>query len=119
MGRQNLERGRYGEDLAVWHLERMGLTVVSRNWRCRIGEIDIVAMDDNAVVVCEVKTRRTEDFGSPLAAVTPRKLRRLRALAREWLHVEDQHAREVRIDVIGILHNPPSAPTLEHLRGVG
>ena len=67
MGRQNLERGRYGEDLAVWHLERMGLTVVSRNWRCRIGEIDIVAMDDNAVVVCEVKTRRTEDFGSPLA----------------------------------------------------
>ena len=51
MGRQNLERGRYGEDLAVWHLERMGLTVVSRNWRCRIGEIDIVAMDDDAVVV--------------------------------------------------------------------
>jgi putative endonuclease len=118
MGRQNLDTGRWGEELAVRHLESQGFTIVARNWRCSIGEIDIVALTQHAVVVCEVKTRRTDDFGSPLAAVTPRKVRRLRALAGEWLRAHDQHAREVRIDVIGILHNPPASPTIEHLRGI-
>lgn len=118
MGTQHLERGRWGEDLAARHLERMGLTVVDRNWRSRSGEIDIVAVEADAVVICEVKTRTTEDFGTPLAAVTPRKLRRLRALAVEWMREHDSRAREIRIDVIGIVLGAQGAPTLEHLRGV-
>ncbi len=120
MGTQHLQRGRWGEDLAVRHLERLGLTVIDRNWRCREGEIDIVAGDEerDTIVICEVKTRSSEDFGSPLAAVTPRKLRRLRALAGAWMRAHDHHAREVRIDVIGILLSRSGAPSLEHLRGV-
>jgi len=120
MGDGNMQRGRWGEDLAVRHLERLGLTVIDRNWRCRDGEIDIVARDaaTDAIVICEVKTRTSEDFGTPLAAVTPRKLRRLRALSGAWMRAHDHHAREVRIDVIGILVPHAGAPSLEHLRGV-
>lgn len=120
MGAEHLVRGRWGEDLAARHLERLGLTVLDRNWRCRAGEIDIVAADDQTetIIICEVKTRTTEDFGSPLAAVTPRKLRRLRGLAAEWMRAHDGHARDIRIDVIGIVLGSRGAPTLEHLRGV-
>ena len=120
MGTQHLDRGRWGEDLAARHLERLGMTVLDRNYRTRAGEIDIVAVDPGAgtIVICEVKTRTTEDVGSPLAAVTPRKLRRLRGLAAEWMRAHDSGARAVRIDVIGIVLGHAGAPSLEHLRGV-
>ena len=61
--------GRYGEDLAVRHLESLGMTVVARTWRCALGELDIVARDGARLVVCEVKTRRTDRFGAPVEAV--------------------------------------------------
>ncbi|MFZ8909420.1 MAG: YraN family protein [Candidatus Nanopelagicales bacterium] len=120
MGTQHVQRGRWGEDLAARHLEGTGLTILERNWRCRAGEIDIVAADSDTgtLIICEVKTRSTEDFGSPLAAITPRKLRRLRMLASEWLRDHDTHARAIRIDVIGIVLSTRGAPALEHLRGV-
>lgn len=120
MGTQNLQRGRWGEDLAARHLERLGMVILERNWRCREGEIDIVAgePETDTIVVCEVKTRSSEDFGSPLAAVTPRKLRRLRSLASAWLRAHEHRAGIVRIDVIGIVLSTKGAPTLEHLRGV-
>lgn len=118
MGTQHLQRGHWGEDLAACHLERLGLVILERNWRCRTGEIDIIASDDDTIVFCEVKTRSSEDFGSPLAAVTPRKVRRLRALASEWLGAHDHRAPHVRIDVIGILLGRGGTPTIEHLRGV-
>lgn len=118
MGTHNRDRGRWGEDLAVDHLERLGLTILDRNWRCRAGEIDIVAADADALVICEVKTRTTEDFGSPLAAVTPSKVQRLRGLAAEWMRAHDGCAPAIRIDVIGIVLGTRGAPTLEHLRGV-
>ncbi|MEY3733425.1 MAG: hypothetical protein RL347_784 [Actinomycetota bacterium] len=120
MGTRNLQRGRWGEDLAARHLERIGLTVLDRNWRCRTGEIDIVAADSGTgtVIICEVKTRSTEDFGSPLAAITPRKLRRLRSLASEWMREHGASAQAIRIDVIGIVMGSRGTPSLEHLRGV-
>lgn len=58
--------GRYGEDLAARLLTDAGMSVLERNWRCRAGEIDIVAMDGDALVVCEVKTRRVGDFEHPI-----------------------------------------------------
>ncbi len=63
--------GRHGEDLAVAHLEAAGFQVVTRNWRCALGEIDVVAIDGDCLVVCEVKTRRSLSMGSPVEAVTP------------------------------------------------
>ena len=73
--------GRYGEDLAVAHLERQGMTILARNWRCELGEVDVIARDGARLVVCEVKTRSSERYGSPVEAVGPRKVRRLRQLA--------------------------------------
>ena len=110
--------GRYGEDLAVQHLERQGMTVVARNWRCALGEIDVIARDGARLVVCEVKTRRSEAFGSPIEAVGPRKMRRLRQLAMRWLDEQQIHVPEIRFDVIGIVQPPAGPPVLQHLRGV-
>jgi putative endonuclease len=120
--------GRYGEDVAVRHLVAAGLTVVARNWRCRDGEVDVVALDGDVLVLCEVKTRRGVGFGTPLDAITPAKAARLRRLACRWLADQraggiereaDEFGRytEVRFDVVSVLR-PLSGPTLvEHLRG--
>ncbi|MDQ1487188.1 MAG: putative endonuclease, partial [Actinomycetota bacterium] len=69
--------GRYGEGVAANHLAAGGLTVLARNWRCNEGEVDILARDGDVLVVCEVKTRRDAEFGTPFDAVTPRKAARL------------------------------------------
>lgn len=110
--------GRYGEDLAAEHLQREGLTILARNWRCRSGELDVVARDGAALVIVEVKTRRSEAFGNPLEAVGPRKLRRLRQLALRYLDEQQVHAPEIRFDVIGIVQPLTGRPTIEHVRGV-
>lgn len=110
--------GRDGEDLAADHLRRAGLAILDRNWRCAAGEIDIVARDGSALVVCEVKTRSSTSYGWPAEAVTPRKLRRLRELALRWLDERQIYVPEIRFDVISIMRPPHGRPTLEHLRGV-
>lgn len=110
---------RYGERLAERYLRERGFTVLARNWRCREGEVDIVALDGDCLVVCEVKTRRTTAFGAPVEAVTLVKLARLRRLAATWLAEHDTHVGDVRVDVIGVLRPRRGACTLEHLVGVG
>ncbi|KPC83716.1 MULTISPECIES: YraN family protein [Streptomyces] len=111
--------GRYGEDLAARLLASAGMTVLERNWRCRAGEIDIVARDGDAVVVCEVKARRAGSFEHPMEAVTPAKAERLRRLAEIWL---DGHGGPppggVRIDLVGVILPRRGAPVTEHVRGV-
>ena len=117
--------GRYGEDVAARHLVAAGLTLLARNWRCRDGEVDIVAREGDVLVVCEVKTRRGVGFGTPLDAVTPAKAARLRRLAVRWL-AATREARtadgesgfaDVRFDVVSVLLSRAGAPTVEHLRG--
>jgi len=115
MGTERVELGRWGEEIAARHLVGMGMSIVDRNWRCRAGEIDIIARDGDDIVICEVKTRSTEYFGIPVAAVTPRKVRRLRRLAAEWLAQHQGAAAHVRIDVIGVLRRTPGDPVIEHV----
>jgi putative endonuclease len=79
------EFGRLGEALAATLLEAAGLRVVARNWRCREGEIDLIAAGPGLLVFCEVKTRRGHGYGSPAAALTPTKQARLRRLAAAYL----------------------------------
>lgn len=109
--------GAHGEDLAAAHLIEAGLQVLDRNWRCSDGELDIVAREGNTLVFCEVKTRRTSSFGDPAEAVSWRKVRKLRQLAALWLSDHDEHAREVRFDVVAVLAGPGPA-TVRHLRAV-
>ncbi|MBL1085014.1 YraN family protein [Streptomyces actinomycinicus] len=112
--------GKYGEDLAARRLAEAGMTILQRNWRCgRSGEIDIVARDGDALVVCEVKTRRGGDYEHPMAAVTPEKAARLRALAEDWIQAHGgAPPGGVRIDLVGVLLPSRGAPSVEHARGV-
>ncbi|RFU84952.1 YraN family protein [Streptomyces triticagri] len=131
--------GRYGEKLAARRLTEAGMTILAQNWRPgRSGEIDIVALDGDALVICEVKTRSAAraaapggrgggayehpDDGTyehPMAAVTQAKAERLRELAEHWIC---RHGGPpdggVRIDVVGVLLPARGAPVVEHARGV-
>ena len=109
------ELGSRGEHIAAAFLTDIGLRVLDRNWRCREGELDIVARDGDAIVFCEVKTRRGVGFGHPAESVTPQKQRRLRLLAQRWLAAHDEHAPDLRFDVIGVLVPPTGLPLLTHL----
>ncbi len=109
-------RGRLGEDLAAAHLISQGLIVLDRNWRCEVGEIDIVAKEGDALVVCEVKTRSSARFGHPLEAITSTKTARLRRLAACWIREHRVRPFEIRIDVVGIILGA-GEPEIEHVRG--
>jgi putative endonuclease len=94
--------GRDGEDaVALWY-ETRGYEVVSRNWRVREGELDLVLRRGRTLVFCEVKTRRGDAFGSPFEAVTITKQRRLRTLAMRWLAEHRVRAGELRFDVAAV-----------------
>ncbi|MHB8450394.1 MAG: YraN family protein [Mycobacteriales bacterium] len=115
--------GQLGEDLAAQFLAAAGLVVVDRNWRTRAGELDIVALDGDLLVVCEVKTRQSVRFGTPLEAVTPAKAARIRRLASQWLRerrgcVPQGRVSAVRFDVLSVLCHPASPAVVEHLQGV-
>ena len=110
--------GRYGEDVAVARLVEAGWAVLDRNWRCRDGELDIVALDGGELVAVEVKTRRSQRFGPPALAVTPAKLARLRRLTAAWLAAHDVHPASVRVDVVAVVLPPRGAAQVEHLMGV-
>lgn len=111
--------GRDGERVAAEYLERAGLRILDRNWRCPDGELDIVAVERRVLVVCEVKTRSGTQFGTPLEAITRNKRTRLRRLAARWLVAHGVLFDEVRIDVIGIIKDKTGEYEIEHVRGVG
>ncbi|MEU5424585.1 YraN family protein [Streptomyces olivoreticuli] len=111
--------GRYGEELAVRRLTEAGIRILDRNWRCRDGEIDIVASDGDALVVCEVKTRRAGPYEHPMAAVRTGKADRLRRLAGRWLERNGgPPPGGVRIDLVGVVVPDRGAPSVEHAKGV-
>jgi putative endonuclease len=110
--------GRRGEELATEYLRQRGFEVIQRNWRCPIGEIDIVARTGPTLVVVEVKTRASTAYGHPFEAITPEKLRRLYLLASAWRAAHDLGRGPVRVDVVGILCPATGEPTIEHLQGV-
>jgi putative endonuclease len=111
------ELGRRAEALAHDHLVGADLVVVARNWRCRHGEIDLVATAPGLVVFCEVKARRSSAYGSPAAAVTARKQARLRALAAAWLAATAHPPSRVRFDVVTVTWPRGGSAVLEHLEG--
>ena len=113
--RTTTELGQHGERIAARYLTDHGLRLLDRNWRCREGELDIVARDEDVIVFCEVKTRREVGFGHPVEAVTHTKQRRLRLLAQRWLAAHDEHARDLRFDVVGVLVRGAGPAVVTHL----
>ena len=92
--------------------------MLDRNWRCREGELDLVALDGTELVAIEVKTRRSQQYGPPALAVTREKLARLRRLTALWLAAHDEHPASVRLDVIAVVVPGRGAAQVDHLVGV-
>jgi putative endonuclease len=114
------EIGAHGEQLAVEHLHGLGLRIVARNWRCRYGELDVIAAEGaNTLVFVEVKTRTGDGFGGVAEAVTPQKVRRIRRLAGLWLAGQESGWSQIRIDVIGVRLGRCRTPEVTLVRGVG
>jgi len=111
--------GAYGETLAARHLVEQGMVLLDRNWRCDQGEIDLVLRDGDVLVVCEVKTRSSNRYGTPHEAVTDVKVARLRRLATRWLESRGVTVRDIRIDLVGIVRPRRGASVLDHVRGIG
>ena len=94
--------GRTGERLAAEELIRQGYHIIERNFRCRHGEIDLIAEDENDLIFVEVKTRRGNAYGLPEDAVTPRKQQKLVQVATYYLDLHECSERSWRIDVVAV-----------------
>lgn len=94
--------GQWGENVAAIHLEASGLALVERNWRCRGGEIDLVARDGETIVFVEVKTRRGREFGAPEEALTAHKARKLLQLGEIYMAEHELDDVNWRIDLVAV-----------------
>jgi putative endonuclease len=109
--------GIYGERLAADYLTSIGYEILERNWRCSVGEIDLIARDKARWVFVEVKTRNGAGFGAPFEAITEEKLARLRKLVGEWCRLRQVAGVQVRIDAVSVLIEQGNVK-LEHLKQV-
>lgn len=115
----HLRTGARGEALAARYLTAQGLTVLSKNWRCPEGELDLVLTDGQVLVVCEVKTRTSTTYGTPAEAVDDAKAARIRRLTRRWQTAHGlRRTAPVRHDLLAILWPPGEPPQVNHLKGV-
>jgi putative endonuclease len=113
----DLASGRRGEDLAHRHLQSLGYRVVARNWRARSGpEVDLIAQDGEILVFVEVKSRKTDEFGSPDRAIDREKELRLLRAAREYTRRAGADWARVRFDIVNIVFADPTR--IEILRDV-
>jgi putative endonuclease len=111
------ETGSRGEDAAAAYLERVGMTIEERNWRCAAGEIDIIARDGDEIVFVEVKTRRSERAGSAEEAVSAAKQKRVARLAETYLRSMDTpEGYRARFDVVAIRVIAQDRALLRHHR---
>ena len=120
MTRHRRSLGEEGEEIAADYVRSLDWIVVERNWRCPAGELDLIAYDqaEACVVAVEVKTRTTAYVGRPVEAVKQAKIDRLHRLVRMYLSHQGLFARQVRVDLIGIVLVDGSVVDLEHLRDI-
>jgi putative endonuclease len=112
MTQERLSLGKKGEDLAIGQLKALRYKILERNFKCSLGEIDVIARDRNTLVFIEVKTRATRDFGGPAAAVHERKQRQLSKVALVYLSQKKLFNIPARFDVVAVELLPPS-PRIE------
>lgn len=115
MNKERISLGKIGEELAVAHLKKIKYKILEKNYKCPLGEVDLVARDKNTLVFIEVKTRKTKDFGGPAAAVDLRKQRQLSKVALHYLNQKKLNNIPARFDVVAIELIGP-APHVELIR---
>ena len=102
MTREKQAKGARGEESAAGFLRVQGYRILERNYRCPLGEVDIIARDGNTIVFVEVKTRTSERFGSPQAAIGPQKQKRMTAIALYYLKGQGWLGKPARFDVAAV-----------------
>lgn len=115
----NRSVGERGEEIATGYLISRGFRLITRNWRCQYGELDLLMRDGDSIVAVEVKTRSGTGFGSALEAITARKAARLRRLLLEWASSTGNRGKVLRVDAVGITLRANGAPPhIDHLRAI-
>lgn len=114
----NYFKGKKGENIAAEHLEKQGMAIIEKNWRfSRLGEIDIIAKDGDALVFIEVKARSSLNYGHPLEAISPDKIATIHKLAEIYLNKNTYtDYKNIRFDIIGILTNKNIE--IQHIKGI-
>lgn len=102
VGEERLRTGKGGEDAAVDHLVGLGYRIVERNYRCPLGEIDVIARDGESLVFVEVKSRRSGRYGGPRLAVGTKKQQKLSLLAQFYLKQKRLYGCRARFDVVAV-----------------
>jgi putative endonuclease len=100
------ETGKRGEDAAAHYIEKRGYKIVERNFTCKLGEMDIIALDGKTLCFIEVKTLSGKTYGPPEIAVNVYKQRKLSKVALAYLNQKDLHDIQARFDVIGVTLSP-------------
>jgi len=111
----HVELGKHGEELAAGYLKKKGYSIITRNYRKRFGEVDIIALDGDTLVFVEVKTRKSSRFGSGIEAVDLRKQQQLSRIAADYLVSEQVEYRQARFDVIAVELADPHRPRFTHI----
>lgn len=111
---KHLELGKKGEDIAVKYLEERGFKILERNWRFHHKEVDIIAIENSFLVIVEVKTRSTADFGFPDEFVHDAKVDFLAEAAEQYVEVKDLDL-EIRFDIVSITMKG-DVPSIYHIR---
>ncbi|MEJ2609211.1 MAG: YraN family protein [Candidatus Thiodiazotropha sp.] len=113
MSSDHLQQGAQAEQQALDYLSRRGLKLVERNYRCKVGEIDLIMKERDALIFVEVRFRQSSGFGSPLESITPSKQRKLLAAANQYLQVK-QKDQPCRFDVVAL--NGSKLPRVEWIK---
>lgn len=99
---RRLQRGKEGEELAAQYLQAAGYRIVERNFRCRLGEIDIIARDGDTLVFVEVKMKTKESYGDPEAAVDRAKQKKISLVSLHYLQTNNIPDQPARYDVVAV-----------------
>lgn len=99
---KNQQIGKFGEDMAVKYLKQKGYKILDRNFTCKRGELDIVALQKNQIVFIEIKARTSKEYGLPKEAVTNKKLEHIYKTAEYYLYTRNLEKEDTRIDVIEV-----------------
>ena len=105
MTRERLDLGKLGEELAFKKIKRIGYKCLARNYRCPLGEVDLIAKDGDTLVFIEIKTRKGKSIGYAKEAVDARKRRQLSKVALTYIKANDCWHMRSRFDVVAINFN--------------
>lgn len=110
--------GKTGETEAEKYLRKQGYVILDRNFLCKKGEIDIVALDKKELVFIEVKTRKNDKYGMPSEAVTKKKIEHIYKAAEFYIHVRNLKEMDARIDVIEIYYFEKEKFKINHIKQI-